>query len=100
MLDAISTVILAGMMFIPIINLVVGIIVGTGLFGVAGGFAGAALAVLITIAAFNRGWANRLRQVAATASLIFHRGPERISALASLRPPTKRKCRYGPSFPA
>jgi hypothetical protein len=34
MLDAVATVILAGMMFIPIINLVVGIIVGTGLFGV------------------------------------------------------------------
>ena len=49
MLDAVATIILAGMMFIPIINLVVGIIVGTGLFGVAGGFAGAALAFLITI---------------------------------------------------
>jgi hypothetical protein len=52
---AIATVILAGMMFIPIINLVVGIVVGSGLFGVAGGFAGAAFAVLITIAAFNPG---------------------------------------------
>jgi hypothetical protein len=55
MSDAIATVVLAGMMFIPIINLVVGPIVGTALFGVTGGFAGAALAVLITIAALNGG---------------------------------------------
>ena len=47
MLDAVATIILAGMMFIPIINLVVGTIAGTCLFGVAGGFAGAALAALI-----------------------------------------------------
>ena len=53
MLDAVATIILAGMMFIPIINLVVGTVAGTCLFGVAGGFAGVALAVLITIAAFN-----------------------------------------------
>ena len=93
MLDAIATVILAGMMFIPIINLVVGIIAGTCLFGVAGGFAGAALAVLITIAAFNPGVGKLAapRQLAAAMeNLILHRGPERRSAPASLRPPTKR----------
>jgi hypothetical protein len=50
MLNAIAIAILAGMMFIPIINLVVGIIVGTLLLGVTGGFAGATLAGLITIA--------------------------------------------------
>ena len=55
MLDAVATIILAGMMFLPIINLVVGTVAGTCLFGVAGGFAGAALAFLITIAGFTRG---------------------------------------------
>jgi hypothetical protein len=50
MLDAIATVILLGMMLIPGINLLVGIIVGVASFGVAGGFAGAALAVLIMLA--------------------------------------------------
>ena len=50
MLDAIATIILAGMMFIPIINLVVGIIAGACMFGFSGGIAGAALAFLITIA--------------------------------------------------
>jgi hypothetical protein len=50
MLNAIAILILAGMMFIPIINVVVGIVAGGTLFGVVGGVAGAALAGLITIA--------------------------------------------------
>jgi LytS/YehU family sensor histidine kinase len=50
MSDAIATVILAGMMFVPIINLFVGIIVGASLFAYWGAAAGAAIAVLITIA--------------------------------------------------
>ena len=49
MLNTIALIILAGMMFIPIINLVVGTVAGACLFGLVGGFAGAALAVLITI---------------------------------------------------
>jgi hypothetical protein len=56
MLNAIAIAILAGMMFIPIINLVVGIIVGTLLLGVTGGFAGATLAGLITIAEGAQFW--------------------------------------------
>jgi hypothetical protein len=48
MLNVIALTILAGLMFIPFINVVVGVVVGTALFGVAGGFVGAALAVLIT----------------------------------------------------
>jgi hypothetical protein len=94
MLDAVATIILAGMMFIPIINLVVGTIAGTCLFGVAGGFAGAAIAVLITIATLNRGVGKPAApwpRVAAMERLILHWGPERRSALASLRPPTKKK---------
>jgi hypothetical protein len=49
MLDAIAIVILAAMMLIPGINLLVGIVAGGASFGVWGGFAGAALAVLITL---------------------------------------------------
>ena len=93
MLDAVATIVLAGMMFLPIINLVVGTVAGTCLFGVAGGFAGAALAFLITIAAFTRGLGKPAalgQLVAAMERIIFHQSPERRSALASLRP-TKRK---------
>ena len=92
MLDAVATIILAGMMFIPIINLVVGSIAGTCLFGVAGGFAGAAIAVLITIATLNRGVgkpAGPRPLAAAMEHLFLHWGPERRSALASLGSPTK-----------
>jgi hypothetical protein len=50
MLDAIAIIILSCMMLIPGINLLVGIIAGGASFGVSGGFAGAAIAVLITLA--------------------------------------------------
>ena len=50
MLDAVATIILAGMMLIPGINLLVGIVAGSAVFGVSGGFAGAAIAVLISFA--------------------------------------------------
>jgi len=92
MLDAVATIMLAGMMFIPIINLVVGTIAGTCLFGVAGGFAGAALAVLITIAALNRGVGKPAapRQLAATMEHLFlHWGPERRRATTPKRRPWK-----------
>ena len=62
MLNAVAIVLLAGMMFVPIINLVVGVIAGTCLFGMAGGFAGAAIAALITIGPSTVEWANRLRR--------------------------------------
>src|SRR6476659_9609851 len=50
MLDAVAIIILAGMMLIPGINLLVGIVAGGASFGVSGGFAGTAIAVLITLA--------------------------------------------------
>ena len=50
MLDTVATIILAGMMLIPGINLLVGIVAGGASFGVLGGFAGAAIAALITLA--------------------------------------------------
>jgi hypothetical protein len=49
LLNAIAIIILAGMMLIPGINLLVGIVAGGASFGVSGGFAGAAIAVLITL---------------------------------------------------
>ena len=58
MLNAIAIVLLAGMMFIPIINLVVGIIVGACVLGFPGGIAGAALAFLVTIAQKQISWRN------------------------------------------
>ena len=48
MLNVIALTILAGMMFIPFINVVVGIVAGAALLGVWGCLAGAALAVLRT----------------------------------------------------
>jgi hypothetical protein len=56
MLDAVATIILAGMMFIPIINLVVGVIAGACMFGFSGGIGGATLAFLITIAQKQVPW--------------------------------------------
>jgi hypothetical protein len=47
-LNAIALVVLAGMMFIPIINVVVGIVGGAAMLGLPDGFVGAALAILIT----------------------------------------------------
>jgi hypothetical protein len=79
-LNAIAIVILAGMMFIPIINLIVGIIAGAALFGVAGSFAGAALAVLTTLATFNRATGSpvaRGQLVAAMEHVIFLRAGTR-----------------------
>ena len=61
MLDAVATIILAGMMFIPIINLVVGIIAGASMLGIPGGIGGAALAFLITIAQKQIPWHRPIR---------------------------------------
>jgi hypothetical protein len=60
MQDTIATVILAGMMFIPLVNVFVGIIVGAGLAGLSGGMLGLALAIAVTAAVKlvggRRGW--------------------------------------------
>lgn len=49
LLETIAAVILAGMMLVPILNLIVGMIVGGGLAGVSGCLLGLALALLITV---------------------------------------------------
>jgi hypothetical protein len=49
MLDSIATVILAGMMLIPVLNVAVGVIAGGASFGLSGACAGGGLGVLITL---------------------------------------------------
>jgi hypothetical protein len=60
LVDAIAIVILMGMMFVPLVNVVVGAIVGSGLGGFPGGLAGVAVAIAITLAekviGDRRGW--------------------------------------------
>jgi hypothetical protein len=48
LLDAIATIILAGMMLIPLVNVFVGVIVGAHLVGVPGAAVGALIAIAIT----------------------------------------------------
>ncbi len=48
LLDAIATVILTGLMFIPLVNFVVGGVVGAGLMGPAGAATGVLLALSVT----------------------------------------------------
>jgi hypothetical protein len=50
MFDAIALVILTGMMLIPFVNILVGVIVGAGLGGVFGAVGGLSLAVLVIAA--------------------------------------------------
>ena len=47
LLDTIATVILIGMMLIPFVNVVVGIVVGAGLAGVPGALLGLATAIAV-----------------------------------------------------
>jgi hypothetical protein len=58
--DAIAAIILAGMMLIPLVNIVVGIVVGAGLAGVSGALVGLALAAFIMatekLIGDRRGW--------------------------------------------
>jgi len=65
LVDAIATVILAGMMMTPLLNVLVGGIVGAGLAGPIGGLVGMLLAVAITAAetwiADRLGWRDVCR---------------------------------------
>jgi hypothetical protein len=48
LLDAIATVILAGLMLIPLVNVIVGGVLGAGLAGPLGGVVGILLAIAVT----------------------------------------------------
>jgi len=65
LVDAIATVILAGMMMTPLLNVLVGGIVGAGIAGPVGGLVGMLLAVAITAAetwiADRLGWRDVCR---------------------------------------
>jgi hypothetical protein len=50
LLDAIALLILAGMMFIPLVNVIVGVVVGAGLAGPPGALCGLLSALAITVA--------------------------------------------------
>jgi hypothetical protein len=50
LLDAIALLILAGMMFIPLVNVIVGVVVGAGLAGPPGALCGLMSALAITVA--------------------------------------------------
>ena len=67
LVDAIATLILMGMMFVPLVNVVVGAIVGSGLGGIPGCIAGIVLAIAITLAerliGDRRGWFRVASQV-------------------------------------
>jgi hypothetical protein len=60
LLDAIALLILIGMMFIPLVNVVVGIVVGAGVAGLPGALCGLLSALAIsaaqTIIGKRKGW--------------------------------------------
>ena len=60
LLDTVATVILAGMMLIPLVNIFVGIIVGAWFAGLPGGLLGLALAIAVTAAEKLVGGAARV----------------------------------------
>jgi hypothetical protein len=78
LLDTIATIILAGMMLIPFVNIIVGVIVGAGLAGVPGALLGLAVAIAVTgverLAAEHR---QALRPAAADAEPGVSAPPER-----------------------
>ncbi len=76
LLEAIATVILAGMMLIPLANLFVGVIVGASLGGAAGALAGFALAAAVTVAekliGDRRGWFDLKCDIKEGAIIVPH----------------------------
>jgi hypothetical protein len=93
LLDAIATAILAGLMFIPLVNVIVGGVVGAGLAGPLGGFVGILLAVAIAAAetwlADRMGW--RDLRVAS---------PDALEPLAAeVSPASERTIKTGPPKP-
>lgn len=95
LLDAIASIILMGMMLLPIVNVVEGVILGAALGGVPGGVAGLLLAVIVTVAekmiADRRGWFRIMGAVEATAVSDVEQKPDaKLGARARL---TRRRAR-------
>jgi len=92
-LDAIATVILAGLMLIPIVNVVVGGVGGAGLLGPLGAIAGVLLAIGITWLevwlADALGWRD-LHLETAAAPEAFNDGPTTERTITT-GPPSRRR---------
>ena len=110
LLDAIATVILAGMMLIPLVNVFVGVIVGAGLVGTPGAVAGVLLAIVVTAAekliGDQRGWFDVACEVNDTATDAARQGagarlnPKRhVTRRRPLAPQRQRRPRPGIPLP-
>jgi hypothetical protein len=96
-LDAIATVILAGLMLIPIVNVVVGGVGGAGLFGPPGAIAGVLLAIGITWLevwlADAFGWRDLHLETAAPPER-FNDGPATERTIKTGPPSRRRQSRH------
>jgi hypothetical protein len=98
LLDTVATVILAGMMLIPLVNIFVGIIVGAWFAGLPGGLLGLALAIAVTAAeklvGERRGWFDVVCEndtaVAMQRSSGARRSERRMTRRRAFPAPTRR----------
>jgi hypothetical protein len=108
LLDAIASIILLGMMMVPIVNIFVGIILGAALCGVPGGILGLLLAVTVIVAekivAERRGWFEVIGEVGNTEVSLIEQKPDarlgtraRLTRRRALGSPMKRRLA---AFPA
>jgi hypothetical protein len=80
LLDAIASIILMGMMLVPIVNLFAGGILGAALGGVPGVVAGLLIAVIVTVAekmiADRQGWFGAIAEVGNTDVSVVEQKPD------------------------
>jgi hypothetical protein len=85
LLDAIASIILMGMMLVPIVNLFAGVILGAALGGAPGGVAGFLLAVTVTVAekmiADRQGWFGAIAEVGDTDVSVVEQKPSSRSGM-------------------
>ena len=102
LLDAIASVILLGMMMVPIVNIFAGIILGAALGGVPGGVLGFLLAVIVIVAekivAERCGWFEVIGEVGNTEVSLVEQKPDarlgtraRLTRRRALGSPMKRR---------
>jgi hypothetical protein len=91
--DAIATVILAGLMLVPIVNVIVGGVVGGGLAGPLGGAFGILLAIAVT--ALETWIADRLGLRDLRQEIVEAPGPVADEAVAAI----ERTIKTGPPLP-